>query len=366
MAIGSRVSLPQNYYDKTSDDLLVQPEPQYFYAQLFIGALAASLTVPSELGLPWRSIGGFGAEYGTPALRDRLYLASPMMTDVIAAKVDFNGAPGNTIRINRPAYATTTYTESSRRITTGSTISTVPIAAASEQANLTLFKYGGPYDQTNSRIAPLAIEAFDANMGVHKLAQITGNTMVRDYHRFIDAVNVTLLDLASVVVYPEGMTADNDATAKGSFPFTFEQLVRGERKADEANLPTFADGSRCCVLSPTQVAQLGLDPLYARQSAFWPMYNMLFPNYVKSVGKTHIFKSTTLTQASNSSSVKVNYGHYMAPGVLLAGMGRPPHVAPSTDDNYGETAKVIWIADLAFGLADNRFVISMRSSEDAS
>jgi hypothetical protein len=366
MPSGSRVTLPQEFYDKTDDKLLVQPEPQYLYALLYLGALAASLAPPSEAGLPWRSITGNGAEYGTPAERDRLALSSPLMTDIIAAKVDFNAAPGNSIRINRPAYATTTYTEQSRRITSGSTISTVPVAAKSEQANLTLFRYGGPYDQVNARVAPIAVEAFDANMGVHKLVQVSGNTLIRDFHRFLDAVNVTLLDLAATVTYPEGMTADNDATATGSFPFTYEQLIRTERKADDLFLPVFPDGHRVAVMTPTQVAQLGLDPLYARASAFHPLYNMLFPNYVKSVSKTHIFKSSTLTVSSNSSSVGIHYGHYIAPGALLAGMGRRPHTAPSTDDNYGETAKIIWLSDLAFGLADNRFVLSMRSTQDAS
>lgn len=366
MSSGSRVTLPQEFYDKTGDKLLVQPEPQYLYAEMFLGAMAASLAMPSEMGLPWRAVTGQGANYGNPAEMDRLKLSSPIMTDVIAAKVDFNAAPGNSIRINRPSYATSTFTEASRRIAGGSSISTTPIAATSEQTNLTLFRYGGPYDQGNTRVAPIAIEAFDANMGVHKLVQVAGNTLVRDFHRFVDAVNVTLLDLASTTIYPEGMTADNDATAKGAFPFTYEELVRAERKADDANLPVFPDGYRLAVLTPTQVAQLGLDPLYARNSAFHPLYNQLFPQYVKSVGKLHIFKSTTLTAKSNSSSVNIHYGHLIAPGALLGGMGRRPFASPSTDDNYGETAKVIWLADLAFGLADNRFVLSLRSSEDAS
>lgn len=366
MPTGSRVTLPAEFYDKTDDRLLIQPEPQYFYAILYLGALAASLAPPSEMGLPWRSITGAGAAYGTPAERDRLLLASPLMTDVIAAKIDFNAAPGNSIRINRPSYATTTYTEASRRIPSGSTVSTVPVAATSEQTNLTLYRYGGPYDQANARVAPIAVEAFDANMGVHKLVQVSGNTLVRDFHKWLDAVNVALLDLGSLVVYPEGMTADNDATAKGSFPFTYEQLMRMERKADDANLPVFSDGMRAFVGTPTQIAQLGLDPLYAAQSAFHPLYNQLFPNYVKTISKTHVFKSTTLTTKSNSSTVNVHYGHYMGPGPLLAGMGRRPRTAPSTDDNYGETAKIIWLGDFAFGLADNRLVLSVRSSEDAS
>ncbi len=46
----------------------------------------------------------------------------------------------------------------------------------------------------------------------------------------------------------------------------------------------------------------------------------------------------------------------------MGGMGRPPRVASSTEDNYGETAKVIWLADLAFGITDSRFFRSVRSA----
>lgn len=370
MATTSRVSLPQEFFDKTEDLLLVQPEPQYLYADLFLGAMSASLMTDTDFQLPWRdSRPTQGAPYGggvLPAEADRLRLASPLFNDIIAAKIDFTAAPGNSVRINRPAYATTTYTEASRRVPSGSAISTVPITVQSEQANLTLFRYGGPYDQANSRVAPFAIERFDAQMGVHKLAQIAGNTLVRDFHKFIDAVESSLLDLAANTIYPQGMTADNDATAAGSFPFTFEQLLRTERSADDLGLPTFSDGYRIAVLTPMQVNQLGLDPGYMRQSAFHPLYNQLFPQYIKSVSKTHVFKSSTLNTPSNSSSVPIHRGHYIAPGALLGGMGERPRCVPSTNDNYGQTALVVWLADLAFGLADNRFVLSVRSASDVT
>src|SRR6185312_5705438 len=100
MAKASRVSLPQEFYDKTDDMLLVQPEPQYLYAEMFLGALAASLAPVEEAGLPWRAVQGVGANYGTPAERDRLKLASPIMSEIIAAKVDFTAQPGNSMRIN--------------------------------------------------------------------------------------------------------------------------------------------------------------------------------------------------------------------------------------------------------------------------
>lgn len=366
----SRLELPQEYFDKTSDRLLVQPEPQYLYSDMFLGAMKAKLA-PGGFALPWRDMKPAAAgvpygEGGLPAEKDRLILSSPLVKEIIAAKVDFSMGPGNSVRINRPSYANTTYSEASRRIPSGATISTVPITVSSEQTNLTLFRYGGPYDQTNSRVAPIAIESFDAQMGVHHLVDIANNTIVRDFHRFIDAVHSTLLDLAANVIYPIGMAVDNDATVAGAFPMTFEQLLRTERSADDLNLPCFSDGYRIAVITPTQVNQLGLDAAYQRLAAFHPAYNQLFPQYVGSVSKTHVFKSTTLNTPNNSSSVAIHRGHYIAPGALLGGMGRQPSCRTSTDDNYGEAAKVVWLADLGFGLADNRFVLSMRSSADVT
>jgi hypothetical protein len=294
-------------------------------------------------------------------------LASPMFNDVIAAKVDFSGMPGSTVRLNRPVFANTTYTEVSRRIVSGSTISQSGITVGSQQTNLTLYAYGGPYDNANTRIAPYAIEAFDAAMGVHNAVKIHGTQLVRDCHRFLDAVNVSLLDLASTAIYPDGMTAVNDATTAGSFPFTYEQITRTESAMDTANLPTFPDGFRALVLTPGQVQNLQTDTDFQRAGWFFPQYNVLFPQYVKSVGKFHIFKSTTLTTTANNSSVNIDYGHAIAPGALLAGTsgapGRRLRVTPNTNDNYGNTALVIWQGDIGFGLANNSLVVSVRSSQ---
>lgn len=364
MASFSRASVPQEFFDRTDDRLLVQPEPQYLYGTMFINALAASLNPdPAQMGLQFgnRAISGVGADY-TPADRDRLMLANPITTDLIAAKVDFNAAPGSTVRLNRPVYANTTYTESSRRIATGSSISTTPITVGSQQTNLTLFRYGGPYDQTNTRVAPYAIEAFDANMGVHNAVKIHGTHLVRDYFRFIDAVHVSLLDLANTVVRPDGMTTDNTPATTGSYPMTLAVINEVEQQMDTANAPTFSDGFRMLTLTPVQLQQLQNDGQYQKASQFFPEYNIIYPQYVKSVGKFHIFKSTTNTISANTNSINIHYGHAIAPGVLLGGMGRKPRVMPASDDNFGETVKILWLADLAFGLANNSLVFSVRTS----
>lgn len=357
MASISRASLPEEFYDITSDMLLAQPEPQYLYGTLWLGAMGASLSDSVE-GLPFRPLPSAGAEYSS-ADRDRLMLANPMVSDLIAAKVDFKALPGNTVRINRPSFANTTYTEASRKIAIGTSISTTQIGVASQQVNLTLARYGGPY---SSAVQPLGIESFDAAMSVHKLASIAKSTLVRDFHKFVDAVQVALLDTAATAVYPEGMSAVNDATATGSFPMTYEQINNTEAQMDTANLPTFADGFRALVITPVQAKQLKDDPQFQRYAVNFAQFNALFPSYLGSIGKFHVFKSTTLSITNNGSSVPIHYGHAIAPGALLGGMGRKPSVRPNSDDNYGETVKVIWLADLAFGLANNAFVYSVRSS----
>ena len=50
MPLINRASLPTEFFDITSDSLLVQPEPQYMFAQLWKMALGASLGMPGGLG----------------------------------------------------------------------------------------------------------------------------------------------------------------------------------------------------------------------------------------------------------------------------------------------------------------------------
>jgi hypothetical protein len=62
----TRATLPQEFFDVTSDMLLVQPEPQYLHGLLIKMALAASLNVGDSLGVTAdRAIASKGADYGT-------------------------------------------------------------------------------------------------------------------------------------------------------------------------------------------------------------------------------------------------------------------------------------------------------------
>lgn len=359
-----RSTLPAEFYDYTEAQLLVQPEPQYLYCQLFKAALGIELGASVMLEASRGQVSG-GAPYAS-AERDRLLLASPLPSAMFQVKHDFKAGPGHTVRFNRPQFANTTYTAASRQVKTNQTISTTPIEVGSEQNVLTILRFAGPYDATNSRVAPLGIDAFDASMGVHDLYKIAGVHLKRDFDRFLNVLMVTKADDAVGSVYPEGMTADNDATTAGQFPMTYEQLSRTSKKMDEANLPTLPDGRRILVVTPTGKKQLKDDPQFARYADDMAEKNPLVGSmWFASLPEFHCFVDTTLTQTDNSSGVAIHYGHAIAPGAFMAGVGRPPQVRTASDDNYGETPKVIWLADLCASLADNRFVYSVRYTEDA-
>ena len=357
----NRVSLPEEFYDITSDLLLSQPEPQYLYAQMWLMAMATDLSPPSSLGMDGRSVTGVGAAY-SDAERDRLTMSNELMGGIVTGRTDFRGKAGNMIRFNRPQFANTTYTEASRLITQNQSISTTAINVGSEQVSLTLRRFAGPYDQTNSNVAPFGMDSFDWEMGVHRVSSMVGTHLKRDFHRFVELVNVVLFDLAATVVRVTNMTTDATATDQDQFPLDYETISRAEQTADDADLPVFPDGYRHLVLHPRQLHELKGDPDYLQYAKENPQYNALFPSYVTSIGKLHIHKSTTLDTDTNASSIIIYKGHLISPGTMLAGMGRPPSVRSSTDDNYGESPKVIWLADMSFGLADDRFVLSVRST----
>jgi N4-gp56 family major capsid protein len=357
----SRLTLPENFFDTTSSMLLLQPEPQYILASLWKRAMAASLTVPNTIGIAGREIQGVGGAYSSAAA-GRLTIADDLFDGLFAAKFDMKGMPGHTVRVNRPKYSDTTYTKASRAIGTNTSISTTPIAIGSEQNDITLRRYAGPYDQANSRVAPFGLDRFDASMGVHSMVQMAGSHLQRDFDKWIDSVMVNLCENASTILYSGNATADNDATVAGQFAFDYDLINRGEESADNANVPTFGDGHRILMVTPKQARELKSDPLYAKYAEKHPEYNALFPGYLGTVNKLHVFKSTTLLKTANSSTVPVHRALILSPATFMAAMGEAPRVATPTDDNYGETQKVIWISYSETELADNRFVTQLRSA----
>lgn len=363
MAVVSRASLPEEFFDITSSMLLTQPEPQYLFAQLAKIALSASLSPDGALGImPARSMGSEGAPYKNPE-DDRLMLADPVFVEALSVVSELGKAPGHTVRMNRPKFTNSTYTAASREVAAGASISTTPIDLSSEQVPITLKRFAGPY--SGSAPAPYGVDRFDAKLALHKVAGMVGLHLKRDFDRWLDAVILALLESVQTanIIRPSGFSADNDSTVAGDAPMDMDTLSRVEKTLDEGNIPTFANGRRICVLDPNQIAQLKNDSQFGKYAEFHaPINPVLSQSYFKTVGGLDIFKSTTLNTSSNSSSVTIHKGVAFGPGKVGVGAGEMPRVAYSTNDNYGEQALVIWLFYAGFANLDDRFGCSIRTS----
>lgn len=361
----SRATIPAEFFDIVSAMLLTQPEPQYFYYQLLAAAMNLQLNPNESLGLPipGRTFGDQGAEYAD-VMSGRLEVSDPILGTAIKVVAEFDRpGVGHTIRINRPKFVDSTYTQAARRVPVGTTISVVPVDIQSEQTALTIDRFAGPYDNTNSRVAPYAFERFDANRMLHSMASLKEFHLVRDFHKTMDAFMVSLFNAADATIYPTGMTADNDSNAANDFPFSFSQLIDTQTSLEEAGIPKFDNGRYKAVLTPKQEAQLIKDDDYQREAQYFKEFNPLFRQaYIKSCGAFDLFRSVTLTRSTNSNSVPIQYGHAFGPGAIGVGISEMPRISYNTQDNYGESALLIWILYGAFGMLDSRFVRLMKSS----
>ena len=365
----SRATVPEEFYDITSTKLLKQPEPQYLHGMFAKRAMAVSLMdleQGGELPLPGHEIPTEGAPYMT-AEEQRLDLANDILApNVVEFVTELGKGPGHTVRLNRPRFADTTYTQASRRIATNSTISTTPTNIGSDQVSLTLDLFGGPYDSTQAAVAPIGIWQQDAKLPVHQLVKIRGMQLVRDFDKTLDAFFVALGDQAANAIYPGTIAAIASMASAHQYQWDWNSCLRAQQKLDELSIPVFPDGKRIMILTPQQVTDLGSDPEFQRQtkydlksSGLNPVYNASF---YMSVGNWNIFKSQTLTtSATGSGGATVHYGQAFGPGMFAAGSGGLPEARTSTATNYGNTTLVIWQWLAAFANVDTRFGLSLRS-----
>jgi len=360
MPLINRATLPQEFFDYTSAMLLTQPEPKYLHAKLIKMALGASFSGDAALGfLPQRSFGTMGAPYLSEADQEaqRLSLSDDLYDASVQVIAELGSAPGQTVRMNRPSYSNTVYTEASREVPSGGTISTTPIAVTSEQVPITLKRMAGPFDSVNARVAPYGIDRFDSSVMLHKPAQIVAANLKRDFDRTVDHWGVKLFDNAATIVRPNGMVNDDTSVLAGSFPFSFRLLQSTETELDQLNIPTFANGKRIMVLSPRQCEQLAQDAQFNRLAVFERDFNPLYAGtYWRSCGSFDIFKSTTMTTSVNANGVNIDYAQAFGPGGVGVGVGGMPRTAYNTQDNYGETALVVWLWYCGFTTLDSRFI----------
>ena len=373
----SGVTLPNEFYDRTSAMMLRQPEPQYLYAQLVYLA---------DLNAEFRRVGDMGltAERSMPDVGPAA-MQFQLMQSIIAGQMPYAeaivvsdelapGKPGHTIRMNRPVFSGGGYTAAARTIAASQTISVVPVDLTQEQVSITIARRAGPYDAVNSRVAPRAVDRLDAERGVHSIASIVGIDLYRDRLKFVDSVYGSLFDAGSTIIFPGdpngALTTDAGAfptgTVAGQRSMDFQALLQMQEKLTLNNVQRFANGQFIAILSPRQVRQLQTDPDFVRQAPFTPALNPINPlsqSLVRSIAGIDVYMSNTQTIDASTvgAACPIDHGAMFGPGALGRVSSGPCRAAASADDNYGETAKVIWIAYEGEAMLDNRFVVNVHS-----
>jgi hypothetical protein len=367
MGIIARATLPSEFFDRTSAFMLKQPEPQYLYAQMVFAANAqAELRRAEALGIsPERAIASMGAS--VPALQEmQRIIAAPQAEAIFVTDELAPGKVGHTIRMNRPVFSGGGYTEAARTIASSQTISTTPIDVSAEQVSITVRRVAGPYASNGSGVQPYAVDRLDSERAMHSIAGVVGLQLSRDRMKYMDSVFGTLFDDGANVLYPQDPTnaLSTDASAfvvQGDRPFDYDVVTRTERKLLELNIPAFANGRYMMIVSAAQAQQLRTDPQYGRLAVFMADKNPL-NGYVATVGAIDIYQSTTNpSDSSTVSGVTIFHACCFGPGAVGYANAGPCRVASSTDDNYGETAKVVWLAYEGQSILDNRFIVNVHS-----
>ncbi len=358
----NRVTVPEEFYDITSSLILVQPEPQYLHARLIKMALGAELADLSEDGLPGRAIIGGGEDYASNQ-EMRNQISDPIFESAVTVIAELGKGPGHVVRINRPKFTDSEYTQAKREIPSGATISTTPIEVASEQASITLKRFGGPYSVAQGAVAPIAIDRFDAQLPIHRLVKIKGFHLIRDFDKTIDSFGVALMNTASSATYPKGFAADSDIVTADAAPLDYNTLSRTARNLGERHIPRFPNGKYGLIITERQAQELTDDSQFARYVRYFQQMNPAFGGAQwAEIDSFTIFKSETLSKVVNASGVSVHYAQAFGPGAIGVGLGDRPRVMPHTNDNYGETALSVWLMYAGFACLDNRFIELVKSS----
>lgn len=361
----NRSTIPQDFYDVVNPGLLRQPIPQFLFATLFKSALGVTLKMNGFGISPERSIYTQGAPV-TQNEYDRLILSDPVYTEALTVVRDLGQQPGHLVKMNRPVYLNTKYGFSDRTIAEGQKVSTSPIAAKMEQAEIKIATFAGPYDMDTGQVRPYAVTELSASMSVHDMASLVLQNLKYDYDNFLDHALIGLLDSTTNVLYAGKMTSDNDAGSPDAYEASVSDVLNQETYLASNNIPTFSNGQYVAVYSPRQIMSIQKDPDYQRMASFHAQINpILQPNYIARIGKVDIFRSTTLPIVTNSNPnpTKIYRGYMFGPGAIGVGLGaKMPEVRFSTDDNYALQNMVIWVMFGGFSLLDQRFVVAFHST----
>lgn len=394
MAIMSAGNIPANYAEFASDVtqplLLPQPEPQYLLAQFAMASRLSLAALDAGADTAQQLVAGMN-EAGqsiSPGL-DRLVRAADMYPGFFQAMDEFGVGKGDTIKFQRPIYATGGLTKAARELNTNETISTTGTTPQSEEVTVVLKEYHGP-DRDGNGVKPYAIWDFDDKYKNSKvrLTSLATRHLVHDYTKWLNTV--LHLDMSSsqytTLTNPDYSDVSEfvDGGAQG---FSMEAILRARKALTDREWMPFANGRYTCLVPTSFNIDMAADLEYQKASQYFQDGRNLIFGYIGSLQDIDFFECSTLVSYAAAATVAGDAAGTVGSGVTLQeailcgpgtlGVGTAPAKPSGSDSllmgpvarfadntNYGTTTNVIWYALHALDMIDQRGIQRIIAQSD--
>lgn len=366
--------IPADFNDRLSEQLLLQPDVEYFWARMAYSAqLAAGMADMEGFDLAMMQLreGRLAQGSGSASnLADAMSqgMGGPLLVSLgmtfpdVIRMVKEAKLPGEVIKINRPGYINgdTTYANRVAAPTT-KLFGTNSQAITMEQVAVTIVETLGPTNGSGT-LAPISLPRFTMHRSAHDLLVDVGLQLRRDRYRFVDAKIqndvISAATNAGNVTRPVGMTQNSDYTGAGGEPFTFDLIVTATEQMVGRKIPGLNGAFKYPVLlDHHQAAQLKLDPQYQRLSVYEPQFNPLFPGYLRTCENAVVCVSNNIPRLSSFGAFSgTGYQAIMfAPGAYGWASAQDALALRNRNDDGGRNNEWGWSAYEGFQTLDDRF-----------
>jgi N4-gp56 family major capsid protein len=355
MAIGTSGTLTQEFVDKLSAELILEPDAQYVFAQLAQAARAGAMGIPGIMGRAGTAANmdkAMGAGLGT------LRMMNPRWMSVardFAKVVSDPTTPGKVILIDQPRYLGGSFAEAARRLTEGTPVAAAPVPPTMGQVTVTIREYGGPHD--GSDVAPIGISDYLKRRATHDLVAYLGLLLRRDRNRFVDRAIVDLMLTTTNVTTP-GDTAEDDLVADQLM--TEDVLSEILFQLQTRNIPTFSNGMYMLVIGPKHLKDLKGDEKFRESVRYLGTDGALVQGHIANHGGFMIVEANSIPNSDVGGGGGGGVVGFQAlafgPEAIGWAIGMDTEARPSKDDDYGREDRVLWIAHEGWQLLDADFV----------
>lgn len=353
MAITTSSTLTQEFVDQLSEELILEPDPQYVFALLADAARAGAMDIPGIMGQAGASANmqaAMGAGLGTLKLLDPRWMA---VAKDFAMVVSEPTSPGKVILLDQPRFIGGTFTEVSRRLTEGTPVSSTVLAATMGQVTVTIREYAGPH--SGAEVQAIGISDFLKRRATHDLVQYVGTLLRRDRNKFVDHVISDLLLTTTHVTTPGDVA---EASLVAGAKLTEDELSEMLRKLQERNIPTFSNGMYLCVMSPKHFEDLRADTKFRESVRYLGAEGALVSGHVANhAGFMLVISSNIPTAGVGAGGAVTGYrGVACGPGAIGHAIGMPVEARRSKNDDFGREDRVLWVAHEGWAALDLDFI----------